>query len=529
MTDVANLTAEVTPSNTTDPLVWSSSDSTIASVSNGTIRTYAPGTVTITAQAGSVTKTCEVTVYEVPATGITLSQTAQTLTKGDSYRLTTELTPSNTTDAVSWTSSNSDIASVSGGTVYANRVGTATITATCGSVKAECVVTVQQKQYETFTVTGTDGFESQYTDAGTHYYSNSINKVWKLTTGAGITGVKLTFDEKTKLENGYDYLQVLDKDGEPVSFTRSDGSTAERVTGSGFANETITIKSFPVRILMHTDGSAVDYGFKVKKIEYICDLTKASVKTAKSSYAYTGKALTPAVTVTVAGKTLTKGTHYNVQYSNNKNAGVATVKVTGIGENKGTATTTFKIVPKKVTGLKQTTTTLKSVKLTWTKQSGITGYKVYKYANSKYTLVKTISKATTNAFTISGLKAGTTYTYAVTAYKTSGKTTCEGAKASVKIATLPKTPVMTGKAGTKSAVLTWKKIPGATGYIVYMATSKSGTYKKAATVTKAATVKATIKNLTSKKKYYFKIRAYTKAPTKTVYSAYSKIITVTVR
>ena len=139
MTDTASLSAEVTPSNTTDALVWSSSDSTIASVSNGTIRTYAPGTVTITVKAGNVTKTCQVTVYEVPATGISLSQTEYTITKGESYRLTAELTPSNTTDAVSWTSSNSGIASVSGGTVYANKVGTATITRVYCNSTAEAV------------------------------------------------------------------------------------------------------------------------------------------------------------------------------------------------------------------------------------------------------------------------------------------------------------------------------------------------------------------------------------------------------
>ena len=62
-----------------------------------------------------------------------------------------------------------------------------------------------------------------------------------------------------------------------------------------------------------------------------------------------------------------------------------------------------------------------------------------------------------------------------------------------------------------------------------MSTSKSGSYKKVSTITKAATVKATIKNLTSKKKYYFKIKAYTKAATKTVYSADSKIIAVTAK
>ncbi|MCR5793717.1 MAG: Ig-like domain-containing protein [Solobacterium sp.] len=529
MTDTANLTASVLPANTTDNVVWRSTDSSVASVSNGMVRTYAPGTATITATAGSVSASCVVTVYEVKATGLTLSETSATLTKGDSYRITATKTPSNTTDVLEWTSSNSDIASVSSGTIYANRPGKATITAKCGKVSAKFTVTVVQKQYETITVTGVKGFESEYTDAETHYYANSINKVWKLTTPTGVNGVQITFDANTEFENNYDYLQVLDKDGEPVSFTRSDGTTADRITGSNFKNETITITSFPVRLLMHTDGSVVRYGFKVKKIKYNYNLAKATVTPAKTSYVYTGKAITPAVTVTVGSKTLKKDTDYKVTYKANKAIGTATITITALGAHSGSKSATFKILPQKVSGFKQSSTKETSMKLSWTKMSGITGYKIYKYANSKYTLVKTITSASTVSYALKNLKAGTKYKYAVSAYLKKNDVVYEGAKYGLYVSTLPKAPTLTGTAATKAVKLTWKKPAGATGYVIYYSTTKTGTYKKAATIKDAATLKTTIKNLTSKKKYYFKIRAYTKTTSGTIYSAYSKVIAVTAK
>ena len=50
---------------------------------------------------------------------------------------------------------------------------------------------------------------------------------------------------------------------------------------------------------------------------------------------YTGKALTPAPTVKLNGKTLKKGTDYTVSYQNNTNAGTAKVIVTGSGHECG--------------------------------------------------------------------------------------------------------------------------------------------------------------------------------------------------
>lgn len=79
-------------------------------------------------------------------------------------------------------------------------------------------------------------------------------------------------------------------------------------------------------------------------------LSSADVKLEYASAVYTGSALTPVETVTIGSLTLVKGTDYNVEYSNNINAGTATVKVTGIAPKyTGSATATFNITPKQLT------------------------------------------------------------------------------------------------------------------------------------------------------------------------------------
>ncbi len=69
--DAAALTATVTPNDTTDSLAWTSSDPTVATVDqNGVVTAVAPGQATITAQAGTASATCTVTVerpYVPPA------------------------------------------------------------------------------------------------------------------------------------------------------------------------------------------------------------------------------------------------------------------------------------------------------------------------------------------------------------------------------------------------------------------------------------------------------------------------------
>ncbi|MCL2317034.1 MAG: DUF11 domain-containing protein, partial [Actinomycetia bacterium] len=64
---------------------------------------------------------------------------------------------------------------------------------------------------------------------------------------------------------------------------------------------------------------------------------------------YTGMPLTPPVTVTLGGVSLVEGTDFTVAFSNNTNAGTASVTVTGIGAYAGTASGSFTIGPRVIT------------------------------------------------------------------------------------------------------------------------------------------------------------------------------------
>lgn len=72
-------------------------------------------------------------------------------------------------------------------------------------------------------------------------------------------------------------------------------------------------------------------------------ITDNEIKLSDKEYIYDGKAKTPNVTVKNDTATLVKDTDYTVEYSNNTNAGTATVTVKGIGNYTGTLTKTFTI------------------------------------------------------------------------------------------------------------------------------------------------------------------------------------------
>lgn len=80
------------------------------------------------------------------ATSITLSQTSATLLPGQTVTLTATVLPANTTNkAVTWKSSNTDVAIVENGVVTAKSVGSATITVTTAdgtNLSATCAITV---------------------------------------------------------------------------------------------------------------------------------------------------------------------------------------------------------------------------------------------------------------------------------------------------------------------------------------------------------------------------------------------------
>ena len=149
--NTVQLTANVTPSGADNKAVtWSSSNTSVATVDqNGKVTGKVAGTCTITATAAdgsNVKGTCSLTVIQ-PATGITLNRTSANIVKDKTLQLTATVTPSNTSNkAVTWSSSNTTIATVnSSGLVTARRVGNCVITATTAdgtNLSATCNITV---------------------------------------------------------------------------------------------------------------------------------------------------------------------------------------------------------------------------------------------------------------------------------------------------------------------------------------------------------------------------------------------------
>ena len=127
-----------TPTPTRMRTLNAATDYYVATVKNGTVTLELMGSIT-----GGTPST---TVY---VSDITLNKTSASLTVGQTLQLTPTISPSNATNkSVTWTSSNSSVASVSGsGMVTAKATGTATITckANDGSGKqATCTITVTE-------------------------------------------------------------------------------------------------------------------------------------------------------------------------------------------------------------------------------------------------------------------------------------------------------------------------------------------------------------------------------------------------
>ena len=86
----------------------------------------------------------EIAPVEVPATGVTLSESSLVLNAGETAQLTAAVVPEATTDGLVWSSADESVATVDeNGLVTAVGPGRTVISATAGSVSAECSVTVR--------------------------------------------------------------------------------------------------------------------------------------------------------------------------------------------------------------------------------------------------------------------------------------------------------------------------------------------------------------------------------------------------
>ena len=198
--DTAQLTATILPANTTNKaLVWTSSDTTVATVSDGIICMKKVGTASVTAtttDGSNLSATCAVTVNPVLTTGLSLSRSFISGIEGDTARLTATFVPANTTyKTLVWTSSDTAVASVTDGLVTLRKVGMATVTASTTdgtNISASCTVTsnpipAAEIYLSQNTFTGVAGDTVTLTATVTPQNTTNKNVTWKTSNPAVAT------------------------------------------------------------------------------------------------------------------------------------------------------------------------------------------------------------------------------------------------------------------------------------------------------------------------------------------------------
>lgn len=204
-----------------------------------------------------------------------------------------------------------------------------------------------------------------------------------------------------------------------------------------------------------------------------------------------------------------------------------------VGSTKiwGQATSSFSATtePAKPTNIKVTAASSSAIKLSWSKVSGATGYRVYKYNTStkKWEAIKTTTSA---SYKVENLKAGTKYKFRIKAYmKIGDKAYWSDATSTFETATKTKTPTLKVTSTTKGkANLTWTNVSGESGFQVYYSTKKDSGFKKVKNYS-ADTLKGTKSSLTSGKTYYFKVRTYKKTDSGVVYGSWSSVKSVKIK
>lgn len=254
---------------------------------------------------------------------------------------------------------------------------------------------------------------------------------------------------------------TFDSDYDPGSVITLEEINCDSVdTGGSFLSRQIPA-SHGHRFITDVEKASRSYSGRITEICELCGYIKSTktvskvsrISLSKSSFTWTGSRKTPSVTVKDSkGRTLKKNTDYKVTYSNNKNVGKASVKVTLRGNYTGSSTMKFKILPKgtKLSSLKAGT---KSFTARWKKQPKQTsGYQLrYSTTRSGSGKTKLISGSSSISKTVKGLSGGKKYYVRVRTYKTVNGVRYFSGWSSVKAVTAKKAvkkPSSGGHSGT---------------------------------------------------------------------------------
>ena len=410
---------------------------------------------------------------DIHATSVSLDITEKTAERYDDFQLTATIAPLNFTDAVVWTSSNEEVATVSDtGYVEICGVGTAVITVTAGNVKAACKITVPQL---------IDWIEFDEDE------------------------IELKAGETYQLKP---YISPSDATNKKLKYTSSDTKVAE-VSASGL----VTAKSegeAKIRAAA-TDGSdeyAVCYVTvtgKAKVTGITLDRTSAEVK---------------------RGEKLTLNVTASPSYASNKkvvwksaNTKIATVDANGSVTAKAPGRTKITVTSSENSSYQASCTVTVPYKIT---------YKLNKGKNNAsnpstyYGKKVTLKNPSRKGYAFAGWYTDAKFKKKITSISNSAKSDyiLYAKWTKVKVAKASLTSAKNSK--SKQILLKYKKVSGAKGYEISYSTDKK--FKKAVTKKNTAKTSYTISKLKKGKIYYVRIRAYKMDSTgKKVYGKYSSM------
>ena len=431
------------------------------------------GTSDCYAQTYANGKGIKYVAQDIHATSIRLDITNKTAEYYDEFQLTATIAPQNFTDAVTWTSSNEDVATVSDtGYVEVCGVGTAVITVTAGNVKAACTVTVPQL----------------------------------------IDWIEFDEDE-IELKSGETYqlrpdISPSNATNKKLKYTSSDTKVAE-VSASGL----VTAKSEgEARIrAAATDGSDENA---------VCYVT------------VTGKAKVTGITLNQTSATLGRGKKLALKaaispsYASNKkvvwksaNTKVATVDGSGNVTAKAPGRTKITVTSAENSSYQASCTVTVPYNIT---------YKLNKGKNNAsnpstyYGKKITLKNPSRKGYTFAGWYTDAKFKKKIKTIESSAKCdyTLYAKWTKVNVAKVSITSAKNSK--SKQILLKYKKISGIKGYEISYSTDKK--FKKAVTRKNTTKTSYTISKLKKGKTYYVRIRAYKVDSTgKKVYGKYTSV------
>ena len=432
-------------------------------------------------------------------------------------------------NSVMWTSSNTDIASVDqNGKVKAKKAGTVEIT---------CTTRYSDKIYTNVKLTVTDKNLSSADKPSLKVTSDAYNKL------------KLSWDEMEKA-NGYIIYRSTSSNGTYKALKKIESKNTVSYIDTGL----VTNKNYYYKIrayqqtgdstskLQYSAYSSVKSGkpiptapggISVKAIDY--DSVRISWNAVNGANGYmvyrstssTGN-FTSVNTITNGstlycsdnGLTTNKNYYYKVKayrWVNGKRvySMYSTVK---IGKSVLAAPSNVSV---KLAGYN-------SQIISWNKVNGASGYMLYRSTSStgNYTSVKTITNGNTVSCKDTSLATGTVYYYKVKAYRwVNGARVYSGYSVMKSGKTVLASPskINVKAIGYNSIKISWNKVSGAGGYMVYRANTNSGKYSAVKTLTSGTTVSCTDSGVELNKLYYYKVKAYRWVNGKKVYSDFSSI------